>query len=122
MALDSSSSSVVEKKGKPLVSASDVAALKAIDCTLVDMPEIMRLSLAEFSDRCKTEKDRDELKAEIYSLFLPKMVLNPFMGHKIIGLKKPGAFSPPSADRPRREPAGGGNDRLQHRLTEARWS
>lgn len=91
MPLDSSSSSVVEKKGKPLVSASDVAALKAIDCTLGDMPEIMRLSLAEFSDRCKTEKDRDELKAEIYSLFLPKMVLNPFMGHKIIGLKKPGS-------------------------------
>ena len=90
MALDSGSR-VIEKKEKQFVSASDVAGLKVVDCTLGDMPEIMRLSLQEFSDRCKTEKDKKELKAEINSLFLPKMVFHPLMGHKIIGLKKPGS-------------------------------
>jgi ribosomal protein S18 acetylase RimI-like enzyme len=57
----------------------------------MDMPEIMRLSYAEFKGRCDTEQCREELRAEIRSLFLPKMILNPFMGHSIIGLKKPGS-------------------------------
>lgn len=79
----------LKEKEKKLGSAADASTLRVVDCTLWDMSEIMRLSLEEFSDRCRTEKDKEELKAEIRSLFLPKMVLNPFMGHKIIGLKKP---------------------------------
>ncbi len=79
----------LKEREKKLVSAADASTLRVVDLTLWDMPEIMRLSLEEFSDRCRTEKDKAELKAEIRSLFLPKMVLNPFMGHKIIGLKKP---------------------------------
>jgi ribosomal protein S18 acetylase RimI-like enzyme len=70
------------------VITAEVKALKTIDCTIGDLPEIMRLSYDQFKDSCQTDKDRAELRAEIQGLFLPKMVFNPFMGHRIIGLQK----------------------------------
>ena len=70
------------------VITAEMRALKTIDCTIGDLPEIMRLSYDQFEDSCRTDKDRAELRAEIQGLFLPKMVFNPFMGHRIIGLQK----------------------------------
>ena len=67
---------------------AELRSLKIIDCTINDLPEIMRLSYDQFEDTCSTEKDRADLKAEIQGLFLPKMVFSPFMGHRIIGLQK----------------------------------
>ena len=81
----SAKDNVIEK------AAEDTSRIEFHTCTLMDMPEIMRLSYAEFKGRCDTEQCREELRAEIRSLFLPKMILNPFMGHSIIGLKKPGS-------------------------------
>ncbi len=73
------------------VITAEVRALKTIDCAIGDLPEIMRLSYDQFEETCRTDKDRAELRAEIQGLFLPKMVFNPFMGHRIIGLQKEGS-------------------------------